>query len=183
MFLWMDNVSMKRPYSLLRSIKCLGGRTDVSDLQRTGNIALFSKWTKRKILFLFIAGSPFQNGDGEVCTSRASSIAPPGFKFYEIFTQCVFVYLSTSLFELSTMYLLTISKRELNPQYLCLLEVPTWLEYNSTSILNWLPLPTVPCFFSPQNSNMTLLCLNLALFFARFSSFVGSLYSELGCEE
>ena len=41
---------MKRPYSLLRSIKCLGGRTDVSDLQRSGNIALFSKWTKRKIL-------------------------------------------------------------------------------------------------------------------------------------
>ena len=168
MFLWMDNVSMKRPYSLLRSIKCLGGRTDVSDLQRSGNIALFSKWTKRKILF--IAGSPFQNGDGEVCTSRASSIAPPGFKFYEIFTQCVFVYLSTSLFELSTMYLLTISKRELNPQYLCLLEVPTWLEYNLTSILNW--LPTVPCFFSPQNSNIhgTPLC------FALFSSFMGSLY-------
>ena len=98
--------------------------------------------------------SPFQNGDGEVCTSRASSIAPPGFKLYEIFTQCVFVHLSTSLFESSTMYLLTISKRELNPQYLCLLEVPTWLEYNSTSILNWLPLPTVPCFFSPQNSNI-----------------------------
>ena len=26
--------------------------------------------------------SPFQNGDGEVCTSRASSIAPPGFKLF-----------------------------------------------------------------------------------------------------
>ena len=175
MFLWMDNVSMKRPYSLLRSIKCLGGRTDVSDLQRSGNIALFSKWTKRKILFLFIAGSPFQNGDGEVCTSRASSIAPPGFKFYEIFTQCVFVYLSTSLFELSTMYLLTISKRELNPQYLCLLEVPTWLEYNLTSILNW--LPTVPCFSLLRIPTlMAILCLNLVLCFALFSSFMGSLY-------
>ena len=127
---------MKRPYSLLRSIKCLGGRTDVSDLQRSGNIALFSKWTKRKILFFIYSRFTFsERWWWSLHEPSQQHCAPCDQPINQHFEKTIGMNMKWNhCFLVTTMkYKLLIAEQN----WMCLLQVSTNLWGISFVVLNW----------------------------------------------